>query len=250
LEDITETIDTVHIQNHLKVGSVAVEKTERIGVETQRGNTTSTTSVTGKKKGKMPSRITSIVSNPKKARNPERTETMGVPISDSHFRFMTLALRLRDVFKPPKKVLNETTIKAGDTVLDYGCGPGSYSLAAARLVGDKGQVYSLDIHPMAIQSVRRRAKRKGLKNIEPVFSDGDTGFPDKSVDVILLYDVFHEFAEPEKILVEMHRILKDEGTISLHDHHLKDKEILSSMTNGNHFQLLKKDKRTHTFKKA
>ena len=79
---------------------------------------------------------------------------MGVPISNSHFKFMTLALKFRDVFKPPRKVLEETTIKAGDTVLDFGCGPGSYSLAAARLVGEKGQVYSLDIHPMAIKSER------------------------------------------------------------------------------------------------
>ena len=175
---------------------------------------------------------------------------MSAPISDSHFKFMTLSLKLRDVFKPPRKVLQETNIKAGDTVLDYGCGPGSYSLAAARLVGKKGQVYSLDIHPMAIKSVKRRAKRQGLKNIEPVFSDGDTGFPDKSMDVILFYDVFHEFDEPEKILAEMHRLLKDDGTISLHDHHLKDEEILSCMTQGSYFQLAKKDKKTYTFKKS
>ena len=174
---------------------------------------------------------------------------MSHPISNSHFRFMTLALKFRDVFKPPRKVLEEANIKAGDTVLDFGCGPGSYSLAAARLVGTNGKVYSLDIHPMAIKSVKRRAMRRGLKNIEPVFSDGDTGFPDKSMDVILVYDVFHEINEPEKFLFEMHRMLKEEGIVSLHDHHFTDEEIISGMTHGNYFQLAKKSQRTYTFKK-
>jgi ubiquinone/menaquinone biosynthesis C-methylase UbiE len=175
---------------------------------------------------------------------------MSVPISDSHFKFMTLALKLRDIFKPPRKVLKEANIKAGDTVLDFGCGPGNYSLAAAKLVGKKGQVYSLDIHPMAIKTVKRRALRKGLKNIKPVFSGSDTGFPEKSMDVILVYDVFHEFDEPGKYLAEMHHMLKDEGIISLHDHHLKDQEILDGMTQDNYFQLAKKDKKTYTFEKA
>ena len=174
---------------------------------------------------------------------------MSASLTDTHFRFMALSLKIRDAFKPPRKVLQETDIKAGDTVLDFGCGPGSYSLAAAKLVGKKGQVYSLDIHPMAIKSIKRRAKRQGLKNIEPVFSDGDTGFPDKSIDLILVYDVFHEFDEPEKILAEMHRLLKDDGTISLHDHHLNDQEIISGMTRSHYFQLAKKNANTYSFKK-
>lgn len=175
---------------------------------------------------------------------------MSGTISDSHFKFMTLALKVRDIFKAPEKVLKEANIQAGDTVLDFGCGPGSYSLAAAKLVGEEGQVYSLDIHPMAIKSVKRRALRQGLKNIRPVFSDNDAGFPDKSMDVILVYDVFHELDEPEKYLAEMHRMLKDDGIISFNDHHLKDQEVLSAMTRGNYFQLAKKERKTYTFKKV
>jgi len=175
---------------------------------------------------------------------------MAETISNSHFKFMTLALKIRDIFKPPVKVLKEANIKVGDTVLDFGCGPGSYSLAAARLSGESGKIYSLDKHPQAIKSVKRRASRKGLKNIESVFSDDYTGFPDKSMDVILVYDVFHELDEPIKYLAEMHRILKDDGIISFHDHHLKDQGILSGMTQGNNFQLVKKGEKTHTFKKV
>ncbi|MFC2164087.1 class I SAM-dependent methyltransferase [Acidobacteriota bacterium] len=171
-------------------------------------------------------------------------------ITNSHFKFMTMALKIRDIFKPPKKVLKEANIKLGDTILDFGCGPGSYSLAAANLVGEKGQVYSLDKHPMAIKSVKRRALRRRLKNIEPVFSDKIAGLADKSMDVILVYDVFHEFDEPGKYLAEMNRLLKNDGIISINDHHLDDQEIQSGMIEGDYFQLAKKDKKTHTFKKA
>jgi ubiquinone/menaquinone biosynthesis C-methylase UbiE len=172
------------------------------------------------------------------------------PVSDLHFRFMNIALKLRDIFKPPKKVLKEAGIKAGDTVLDFGCGPGSYSLAAAGIVGEKGQIYALDIHPMAIKSVRQQAKKKRLKNIIPVFSDVDTGFSDKCMDAVLLYDVFHEIGEPEKYLAEFFRVLKRDGIISLHDHHLKNHEIISGLTKGGYFQLSKKGKKTYIFTKV
>ncbi len=174
---------------------------------------------------------------------------MAETISNSHFKFMTLALKIRDIFKPPIKVLKEANIKEGDTVLDFGCGPGSYSLAAARLSGESGKIYSLDKHPQAIKSVTRRALRRGLKNIEPVFSDKMSSLADKSMDVILVYDVFHELDEPEKNLAEMHRVLKNDGIISFNDHHLKDQDIQSSMTQGNYFQLVKKDEKTYTFQK-
>jgi len=72
---------------------------------------------------------------------------MAETISNTHFRFMTLALKIRDIFKSPVNVLKEANIKVGDTVLDFGCGPGSYSLAAAKLSGESGKIYSLDKHP-------------------------------------------------------------------------------------------------------
>jgi ubiquinone/menaquinone biosynthesis C-methylase UbiE len=175
---------------------------------------------------------------------------MGAPQSDMHFKLMALTLKIRDIFKPPRRVLEEADINAGNTVLDFGCGPGSYSLAAAELVGKQGKVYSWDIHPMAIKSVNRRARSRELTNIEAVFSDDDTGFPDKCMDVILIYDVFHELDKPEKYLQEFHRLLKDDGIVSFNDHHLRDEDIVSGMTRDNYFRLAGKGKKTHTFKKA
>ncbi len=175
---------------------------------------------------------------------------MDRPMPNMHFRIMACMFRMRDFFLPRIKVLNEADLKAGSRVLDYGCGTGSYTIAAAELVGPAGTVHALDIHPLAIQRVRQRAAKKGLKNIETVLSDGNTGLPDKSIDVVFLYDVFHGLSEPDKVLTELHRVLKPKGILSFNDHHLEEKEIVSLLTSGGVFRLLRKGRYTYTFLNA
>ena len=169
--------------------------------------------------------------------------------SDIHFRLMALSFKVRDLVNPPAKILMEADIKLGNRVLDFGCGPGSYSLAAARLVGESGEVYALDIHPLAIKSVTRRASRKGYKNIIAVFPDNDSPFQDKCMDVILLYDVFHEVQDKDRVLARLHKMLCDNGVLSFSDHHLEENEITNAITKGGYFKLVKRGKKTYTFEK-
>jgi ubiquinone/menaquinone biosynthesis C-methylase UbiE len=128
---------------------------------------------------------------------------MDKPVPDAHFRLMALGFKFRDRSLPRRKVLDEVDIKPGFHILDYGCGPGSYSLTAAEMVGNSGRVYALDIHPLAIRMVRDKAARKGLTNLVTIHSDCATGLPDESIDVALLYDIFHDLSRPDKILVEV-----------------------------------------------
>jgi ubiquinone/menaquinone biosynthesis C-methylase UbiE len=172
----------------------------------------------------------------------------GMP--DIHFRLMAFGFRFRDWVNPPENILKEANIKAGDRVLDFGCGPGSYSLAAARLVGESGEVFALDIHPLAIRSVTRKASRKGYKNIIAVFPDNDSPFQDKCMDLILLYDVFHEIEDKDQLIARLHKMLCDNGVLSFSDHHLEEKEIMDSVTEGGYFELVKRGKKTLTFKKT
>lgn len=108
-----------------------------------------------------------------------------------HFRLMAWSLKLRDLFLRPRFILEEVQIKHGSIVLDFGCGPGSYSVVAADTVGPAGKVYALDIHPLAGRMVQKAAAKKSLKNIETICSDCATGLEDTSVDVVLLCDTFH-----------------------------------------------------------
>jgi len=178
------------------------------------------------------------------------TDARHSPVSGSaRFRWMAAALRLRDVLRPPDRLLREAGVKEGMNVLDFGCGPGSFSLAAARLVGPRGRIDSLDIHPLAIKTLTRRAGRRGLNNIRPVFSDADTGLPAASIDRVLLYDVYHEIGDRATFLRELHRVLKPEGRISFSDHHLRTEDIPSLVEKGGFFQLCDRGRYTFTFKK-
>lgn len=168
-------------------------------------------------------------------------------MNDLHFKLMSFSYKFRDFFFPRKNVLKEVEIESGYHVLDYGCGPGSYSILVSELVGNKGKVYALDIHPLAIQRVKKRASKKGLTNIETILSDCATGLESNSVDVVLLYDVFHELSDPDGVLKELNRVLKPNGILSFSDHHMKESVIVSEVTNTGLFKLSEKGEKTYSF---
>ena len=172
---------------------------------------------------------------------------MDRPKSDFHFRFMSFSFKFRDLFLPRKNTLREVGIKPGFHILDYGCGSGSYVTAAAELAGKSGKVYALDIHPLAIRRVRSIASKKRLANVEGIHSDCETGLPDGSVDVVLLYDTFHTLSDPNRILEELHRVLRPNGLLSFSDHHMKEADIIVKVTSKGLFRLLRKDEKTYSF---
>ncbi|MFB0515047.1 MAG: class I SAM-dependent methyltransferase [Candidatus Neomarinimicrobiota bacterium] len=175
---------------------------------------------------------------------------MDSPQSNCSFRTMAWMFKVRDLVLPREKILAEVGLQPGQQVLDYGCGPGSYTVVAARLVGNEGQVYALDIHPLAIQYVQRKAARQRLTNIETILSDCATGLPDSHIDVAFLYDILHGLSELVAILKELHRVLKPEGLLSVNDHHLKAAEVIARVTRDGLFQMAGKGRWTINFSKA
>jgi len=171
------------------------------------------------------------------------------PKSNIDFRLMSWTYKLRDFFSPRTNILAEAGIKPGFNVLDYGCGPGGYIKGAAELVGESGKIYALDIHPLAIEMVRKTTRKAGLSNVETILSDCATGLPDESIDLVLLYDVFHDLGDPNKILKELHRVLKPKKIISFSDHHLKENEIKTQLESNGLFKLLRKGEKTYSFVK-
>jgi ubiquinone/menaquinone biosynthesis C-methylase UbiE len=135
-------------------------------------------------------------------------------------------------------------------VLDFGCGPGSYSFTASRLVGSNGKVFALDINPLAIGRAKKIAIKNGFENVEEILSDCKTNLADNSIDVILLFDVYHDLDNKVQVLEELYRVLKPEGILSVSDHHLKREKILSEITNRSLFKLQRENKKTYSFLKV
>ncbi len=169
--------------------------------------------------------------------------------SNLGFNLMALSYKLRDALKPRKDILKETGIRTGDFVLDYGCGPGSYILPLAELIGKNGRIYAVDIHPLAIRRVRNISLKNRLANVEVFCSDCKTNISDGSIDVILLYDVLHNLSNLKDVLKEFHRVLKRKGFLSISDHHMEEKEIVSAVTRNGLFLLGEKGTKTYSFLK-
>ena len=172
---------------------------------------------------------------------------MDRPMPGLMFTGMSLMFKIRDLIFPPGETLAEAGLQSGDYVLDYGCGPGAYVPEAAQQVGPTGRVYALDIHPLAVARVQALAKRKGLGNVETICSDCQTGLPDNSLDVVLLYDIYHMLSEQDAVLAELRRVLKPGGTLSLQDPHMQEEDILAQVAQSGYFELAHKGLKTYSF---
>ncbi len=120
-----------------------------------------------------------------------------------------------------KSILQKWTefnlFEEGQTVLDFGCGTGDFTIPAAEIVKDSGKVYALDYFKRQLRIVKRRISKRGLKNVELIHSDEVSNLPDESVDVVWMCDVLHEVSEKRNVLRELHRVLKDGGYLAIYD---------------------------------
>ncbi len=92
----------------------------------------------------------------------------------------------------PRDVLAAHGMGAGHTVVDYGCGPGYLTLAAAELAGPSGKVYAVDKEPSMVELVAGRCAEAGLSNVEAVWNGGsDAPLPDGVADFVLCFLVLH-----------------------------------------------------------
>ena len=165
------------------------------------------------------------------------------------FMIMKTVLRVRNIFRKPERILHQMGLQREQSILDYGCGIGSFALPAARIVGDDSIIYALDIHPLAIRAVEKEAKKKGISNIKTILSDRDTGLPDECVDTVLLYDVLQMISDKEKLLEEIHRVLKSGGSLFATAEHLEVTDFLNVITKKKLFTLSSQKGKLYQFMK-
>ena len=123
--------------------------------------------------------------------------------------------RLLPYFRDPYKLLEAAGLKQGQTVLEVGCGPGYFTIPAAKLVGAEGNVYAVDVHPRAIARVKEKIAAEGVKNVTPVLANAaDTGLPDDSIDRAFLFGLRYIAGGLEGLLEELRRIVKPGGNLS------------------------------------
>ena len=125
--------------------------------------------------------------------------------------------RLRHWLFPPRRTLRGANLKPGQTVLEVGCGTGFFTLPAAEMIGDHGHLIAMDPLEAYIDRVKKKVREANLKNVEVVCRDAlNTGLEDASVDVVLLFGVLPYPTLPlDRLLPEMHRVLKPGGILAV-----------------------------------
>jgi SAM-dependent methyltransferase len=132
----------------------------------------------------------------------------------------------RDIEEAPDRAIDALGLQPGSFVADIGAGSGYMSVRLAKRVGPKGQVYATDIQPEMIALLRQRLAKDRLANVVPVLSAvNDPKLPEGALDLELLVDVYHEFAEPQQMLRGMRRALKPTGRLVLLEYRKEDPNV-------------------------
>ena len=120
---------------------------------------------------------------------------------------------LRKLVHSPRKVLG-AYVEDGMTVMDVGCGMGHFSIGMAKMVGNEGKVFSVDLQPKMLEITQKRAKRADLmRRIFPHHCKPDKIGIDEKVDFILTFWMVHEVVDQESLFSELRSNLTDRGKI-------------------------------------
>jgi ubiquinone/menaquinone biosynthesis C-methylase UbiE len=135
-----------------------------------------------------------------------------------YFKMMSFVHEtLYGLFRDPYKTLKAAGLEPGQRVLEVGCGPGFFTVSAAKIVGQEGNVLALDVNPIAVEHVNKKIQEAGAENVSVVLSDaGATGLPEQSFDLAFVFGVAHPIGSSmDAIWTETHRLLQPEGTLAV-----------------------------------
>jgi ubiquinone/menaquinone biosynthesis C-methylase UbiE len=106
----------------------------------------------------------------------------------------------------------------GSTACEIGAGSGALSIAAARVVGPAGRVYTNELGDSRVNTLKKKVTDSGLGHIEVVTgSVTGTNFPDGACDGLFMRDVYHHFTDPAAMNTAIVRALKPGGRVAVVD---------------------------------
>ena len=125
----------------------------------------------------------------------------------------TLDNKFRRWIQNPGKILGPY-IKEGMTVLDFGCGPGFFSIDIAQLVGESGQVIACDLQEGMLQKLRSKIHGTELEKRIILHQCQQTriGFSG-NVDFILAFYMIHEIPNQKTFFIEICALIKPHGQV-------------------------------------
>ena len=149
------------------------------------------------------------------------TEKLGkTPFGKIFIRLMAVIMesRLRYIFFGPQKILESAGLRPGLKVLEVGCGTGFFTLPAGKMLGKDGSLTAMDMLPISVETVAEKVRQAGLSEVVKVVKGDalDTKLEKESLDEVILFGVIPAPMLPmEKLMQEMHRILRPGGRLAV-----------------------------------
>jgi ubiquinone/menaquinone biosynthesis C-methylase UbiE len=98
------------------------------------------------------------------------------------------------------------------TVLDLGCGPGFFTLEAAKLTGETGRVIAADLQEKMLEIVDRKIKGTPVEKVLKLHKcDADKIGLTEKVDFVLAFWMIHEVPDKQRLFRELSLLLKPGG---------------------------------------
>ena len=117
-----------------------------------------------------------------------------------------------------EQIFEAIGLQDGMTVCEIGAGDGELSLAAARIVGPNGRVFTSELGTARVKTLQEKVTSSGLDQITIVTGDGaSTNFPDMVCDALFMRNVYHHFEVPDEMNASILAALKDGGRAAVVD---------------------------------
>ena len=123
-----------------------------------------------------------------------------------------------DKLKIPQ-IVEALGLKPGSSVADIGAGSGTYEPSLSKAVAATGHVYAEDIDEKgAVKRLREKVSKDQLQNVDVILGkEDDPKLPQNALDGVLMVIMYHEIAEPAKVLEHVRSALKPGGRLVIVD---------------------------------
>jgi ubiquinone/menaquinone biosynthesis C-methylase UbiE len=120
----------------------------------------------------------------------------------------------RDTWQRADEIIQKLNIKGGSNVADIGSHEGYFTMKLAKVVGDAGKIYAVDVNKDKIEKLKKHLKQRNISNVTTILGEeNNPHLPALSLDAVLIVDTYHEMDAHQEILQHIKSALKSKGRL-------------------------------------
>lgn len=115
-----------------------------------------------------------------------------------------------------RRLVDLAVVELGAKVLDAASGSGAILFPAAQQVGPEGRVVGIDISQAMIERLREKITSRGMRNAAACLMDAEElACQNARFDFVLCGFALDSFSDPDRAILEFHRVLRRRGRLGL-----------------------------------